>query len=89
MGYDFDYKIGDDSIEKLYDVSRHNHYLNELVYGDERQFTFNELYEVISKCLLEMKLSNNERQNIAEAIGVLTNVLGEMDHNDIVVISYC
>ena len=89
MGYDFDYKIGDYTGEKLDDVSRHNHYLNKLVYCDERQFTFHELYEVISESLLEMKLSNEPRENIIEAISVLLKVLGEMEQNDTVLISYC
>lgn len=91
MGYDFDYKIVGKYKEKYHDISRHNHYLNKLVFCDERQFTFHELFEVILSSLLELKESNDytQRENIAGAIGILTKVLGNMEEKDTVIISYC
>lgn len=91
MGCDFSYRInGEKKDWTLYqlNISRHNHFLRDIVIEDTR-FTYDELYEEISNVLDKLRVADQDRDQIAEALHVLISVYAEMSENDFVLMDYC
>jgi hypothetical protein len=91
MGCDFSYRInGEKEDYTLYNlnVSRHNHFLSDIVLEDTR-FTYDELYQEISNVLEKLKVADEDREQIAEALRVFISVYAEMEKDDFVLMDYC
>ena len=89
MGCDFSYRInGEKEDYTLNDTSRHNHFLSDIVTDDTR-FTYNELYEEINNVLEKLRVADEDRSDIAEALRVLISVYSEMGEDDFVLMDYC
>lgn len=89
MGCDFCYRInGQKEDYTLNDVSRRNHFLRDIVTEDTR-FTYDELYEEISNVLEKLKVADENREQIAEALRVFISVYSEMEKDDFVLMDYC
>jgi hypothetical protein len=91
MGCDFSYRInGEKEYCTLYNlnISRHNHFLSDIVLEDTR-FTYDELYEEISNILDKLRVADEDRSDIAEALRVLISVYSEMGEDDFVLMDYC
>lgn len=90
MGYDFYYSINDEKRSVLDNVrvSRHNHFLHDIIYEDTR-FTYDELYAKIVYILEKLRIADDDRDEIAETLRVLISVYSEMEENDFVLMDYC
>ena len=87
MGNDFYFKINDGDRDE-FRVSRHNENLFDLILG-ENTFTYKELYHLLENSVKELYDAKENRDDISETIYVLSKVLGYMDSEDIVEITYC
>ena len=89
MGYDFSYRInGEKEDYTLNDTSRHNHFLRDIV-TEHTRFTYKTLYEEISNVLEKLRVADENRDQIAEALRVLISVYSEMGEDDFVLMDYC
>lgn len=89
MGYDFCYRFNEDEEEyTLNNISRHNHFLADIIREDTR-FSYNELYEEITNVLEKLRDAINDRDQIAEALRVLITVYSEMSNDDTISMDYC
>ena len=87
MGCDFTYSINYGSEDKIYDVSRHNCYLGQIITEDT--VLYNELYDILTKILSDLKVNCHfDKREIAEALKVLSLVFSEMNEGDKVIMDY-
>lgn len=84
-----DFKINDGETSRdEFRVSRHNKNLFDLILV-ENTFTYEELYHLLENSVKELYNAKENRFDISETIYVLSKVLGYMDSEDFVEITYC